>query len=63
MKDSFLTMEQMHERLLEYYKERYEERDTDHMIESMAHNIMIFERDGERIGLQCSIRGEVTELP
>ena len=63
MNDSFLTIEEMHERLLEYYKEHYGERDTDLMIESMVHNIMIFERDGEKIGLQCSVRGEVTELP
>ena len=46
------------------YKQHYGERETDKIIESMAINIFMFERDGEVIGLKCHVStGEVEVLP
>ena len=61
---TFLSTKEMQENLHNYYKQHYGECETDKIIESMAINIFMFERDGEVIGLKCHIsNGEVEVLP
>ncbi len=64
MMKTFSSTQEMQENLHNYYKQHYGERETDKIIESMAINIFMFERDGEVIGLMChASTGEVEVLP
>ena len=61
---TFLSTQEMQENLHNYYKQHYGERATDKIIESMAINIFVFEREEEVIGLKCHVStGEVEVLP
>ena len=61
---TFLSTQEMQENLHSYYKQHYGERATDKIIESMAINIFVFEREEEVIGLKCHVStGEVEVLP
>ena len=61
---TFLSTQEMQENLHNYYKQLYGERATDKIIESLAINIFVFEREEEVIGLKCHVStGEVEVLP
>ena len=64
MMKTFLSTQEMQENLHNYYKQHYGERKADKIVESMANNIFMFEREGKVIGLKCHIStGEVEVLP